>query len=389
MKNLLSFLLLCLVSIAQASTPPTETGMATMYNDSYQGYQLSSKEKYDKNLKTAAHKTLPNGTMVRVTRVDDPSKSVVVRINDKGPLYKGYIIELSRRAAEEIGMQDIGSTMVKLEVLQEAPGATTKVEEPKAEAPETKTAEANKAETKPVEQPKTAEAKPAEQPKALPADVKARGLSPATSKKEEPSRPAVASTKKEEQPATKTPTAPAAKNVAAAPKQNEPKAAAKKEEPKKAAPAAKKPNLVEEAGQLEPGGLYKMQALRMELKGFGVQIAGYSDYEAVLQQLSTLQKNWVKGGMVYVDQLNGRNFYKVILGPFFTKEEAQSYCNSFKKKFDHKSAFVVNLEDLNKTATPLAPGAATPTPLAPTPASATPTPKAPQKANLATKAKNK
>ena len=73
-------------------------------------------ERFDKRAMTAAHKTLPFGTRVRVTRADT-GKSVVVRINDRGPFKPGRIIDLSEKAAEDLGMTRAGVTPVKLEVL--------------------------------------------------------------------------------------------------------------------------------------------------------------------------------------------------------------------------------------------------------------------------------
>ena len=73
-------------------------------------------ERFNKRDLTAAHKTLPFGTRVRVTRVDTGA-DVVVRINDRGPFKPGRVIDLSERAAEDIGMTGKGLTAVRLEVL--------------------------------------------------------------------------------------------------------------------------------------------------------------------------------------------------------------------------------------------------------------------------------
>ncbi len=88
-------------------------GVASYY---WQGQMTATGERFDPSKLTAAHKTLPFGTRVRVTRVDTGS-SVVVRINDRGPFKPGRVIDLSKRAAEEIGMTGKGLSTVKLEVL--------------------------------------------------------------------------------------------------------------------------------------------------------------------------------------------------------------------------------------------------------------------------------
>lgn len=93
-----------------------EYGKANYYADSLQGRKTSSGEKYDKNELTCAHKTLPFGTKVKVTRLDN-KKSVVVRVIDRGPFKEGYIIELSRKAAEEVDLVRDGSASVRVEVV--------------------------------------------------------------------------------------------------------------------------------------------------------------------------------------------------------------------------------------------------------------------------------
>jgi len=84
------------------------------------GRPLTSGEKYDRNALTAAHRTLPLGTTVRVTNLKN-NKSVVVRINDRGPHgVKSDIIDLSGRAAEELDIIKAGRAKVKLEVVKAA-----------------------------------------------------------------------------------------------------------------------------------------------------------------------------------------------------------------------------------------------------------------------------
>lgn len=88
-------------------------GVASYY---WQEQKTATGEVFNKRALTAAHRTLPFGTQVKVTRVDTGA-SVVVRINDRGPFKPGRVIDLSERAAEEINMTDRGLANVKLEVL--------------------------------------------------------------------------------------------------------------------------------------------------------------------------------------------------------------------------------------------------------------------------------
>ena len=83
----------------------------------WQDQKTANGEQFDKHDLTAAHKTLPFGTLLKVTRVKT-GKSVIVRINDRGPFIKGRIVDLSLAAAREIGLtRKIGVTKVKLEVV--------------------------------------------------------------------------------------------------------------------------------------------------------------------------------------------------------------------------------------------------------------------------------
>lgn len=93
-----------------------QAGMASYYHDRFHGRRTASGARYDKNSLSAAHKTLPLGTQVRVTDTRN-GRSVVVRINDRGPYARGRVIDLSRAAAQEIGLTRKGVSPVKLEIL--------------------------------------------------------------------------------------------------------------------------------------------------------------------------------------------------------------------------------------------------------------------------------
>jgi rare lipoprotein A len=90
-----------------------ETGKASWYGDEFHGRPTSSGEIYDMYKKTAAHKTLPLGTYVRVINLDN-NESTIVRINDRGPFIKGRVIDLSYGAAKEIHMALPGLANVKV-----------------------------------------------------------------------------------------------------------------------------------------------------------------------------------------------------------------------------------------------------------------------------------
>jgi rare lipoprotein A len=95
----------------------TRIGEASYYAKSLHGNPTASGETYDHNALTAAHRKLKFGTKVRVTRLDN-GKSVVVRINDRGPFAKGRVIDVSGAAAKQLGLYGPGHARVKLEILK-------------------------------------------------------------------------------------------------------------------------------------------------------------------------------------------------------------------------------------------------------------------------------
>ena len=94
------------------------SGGASYYGARHQGKRTASGERYDQNSLTAAHRQLPFGTRVQVTNLDNDRK-VVVRINDRGPHTRGRLIDVSRAAAEQLGMLRSGTTQVRVQALDD------------------------------------------------------------------------------------------------------------------------------------------------------------------------------------------------------------------------------------------------------------------------------
>ncbi|MDK2761100.1 MAG: septal ring lytic transglycosylase RlpA family protein [Sphingopyxis sp.] len=92
-------------------------GMASYYGNELAGNRTASGERFDPGQMTAAHRSLPFGSMVRVTNMST-GDSVVVRINDRGPFSRGRVIDVSQAAAREIGMHRSGTARVTLAVLE-------------------------------------------------------------------------------------------------------------------------------------------------------------------------------------------------------------------------------------------------------------------------------
>lgn len=96
--------------------PSTEYGTASYYADKFHGRKTANGELYNKDSLTAAHRTIPFGKKVKVTNLDN-KETVIVIINDRGPHIKGRIIDLSRKAMEELSGIEKGIIQVKIEVL--------------------------------------------------------------------------------------------------------------------------------------------------------------------------------------------------------------------------------------------------------------------------------
>jgi rare lipoprotein A len=93
-----------------------QEGLASWYGGKFQGRLTSSGDIFDTNGKTAAHRTLPFGAIVKVVNLEN-GRFTIVEINDRGPFVEGRIIDLSRAAAEEIGMVSQGVAHVSLDVI--------------------------------------------------------------------------------------------------------------------------------------------------------------------------------------------------------------------------------------------------------------------------------
>jgi len=104
-----------------AQVAHSQVGLASWYGRPFHGRTTASGERYDMHALTAAHRTLAFGTRVRVVNLKN-GKSVVVRINDRGPFVKGRIVDVSRRAADQLAFRQDGITKVRVEVLKAAGG---------------------------------------------------------------------------------------------------------------------------------------------------------------------------------------------------------------------------------------------------------------------------
>jgi rare lipoprotein A len=114
------------VQPASAPAEPvfSEVGKASWYGKFHQGRTTASGDKFDMNDLTAAHRTLPLGTEATVTNLEN-GRSVDVVVNDRGPYRQDRVIDLSKRAAETLGIKDQGVGKVKIEVMPKDDGVET------------------------------------------------------------------------------------------------------------------------------------------------------------------------------------------------------------------------------------------------------------------------
>jgi rare lipoprotein A len=117
------FLLLALAACAappRPAPPPeqasfSQEGIASWYGKTHQGRLTASGERFDTHKLTAAHRSLPLGTVVRVTNLDN-GRMLKLRVNDRGPYIKGRILDLSDAAATALGLKEDGTAPVRIEV---------------------------------------------------------------------------------------------------------------------------------------------------------------------------------------------------------------------------------------------------------------------------------
>jgi rare lipoprotein A len=124
MKNIFFTLPFFLLLTVSASFAQVQTGKASFYADKFEGAPTASGEKYKHSKLTAAHKTLPFGTKIRVTNLAN-NESVEVIVNDRGPYVEGRVVDVSKSAAEKLGFVNQGLAEVRVEVIDAGDGKTS------------------------------------------------------------------------------------------------------------------------------------------------------------------------------------------------------------------------------------------------------------------------
>jgi rare lipoprotein A len=299
MKNFKRFLTLSVFFLVAFSMNAQEYGLASYYDDSFQGRKTAYGDTYDKNKFTAAHKKHPKGTKLKVTRLDS-KKSVEVTVNDKGPYIKGRVVDLSRAAAERLGLIQDGIAEVKVEVVGKGSSSVAK-----------------KSESKPKSYDDTSSSRIA------------------TNDLDE---------EEDDEPVKKKSSSTSSKKSSSTSK-------AKLTE-KSGSTAKKKSDLTKKTSRAKlvgkdytQYGLYKIVLERPTSKGYGVQVASLSNYENVLRQVADLQAKYFDNILISVEKGDDKPIYKVILGSFEDEDAATNYRKSLKKKYKI-DGFVLSLDEI-------------------------------------------
>lgn len=286
-KNILILLSLCLFFTVPLLGQ--EFGKASYYGNQYQGSKTASGELYDANKFTAAHKLHDFGTQLRVTRVDNGA-SVLVTVNDRGPLIKGRIIDLSYAAAKRLDMIRDGTIDVKVEVVGKAAPETTSTPVTQTPTPDRST------------NPSTTNTG-----SATPSSITTAPINPASS-------PSTATDTRNSLPVTQNNTNTYQGRL------------------------LKKP--------YAKYGLYEFKILNVNKAGFGVQIASLSSYENAMKQLTQLQTKNINNALISIEpkQFGGMSF-KVIVGPYTNRNEAKRQASRINRQLKVKG-FVVDLSTI-------------------------------------------
>lgn len=303
-------LLLVLTTIGAlvAQKTKTEYGLASVYSDEYIDSEMASGENYAPDKHMAAHKSLPFGSIVKVTNMEN-GKSVMVKINDRGPFIRGYVIELSSAAAEILKIEG-GKAKVKLGIEKEG------------DYPESSELEEDDYVEEDAKSP-FADDEPEEETK----DDKPTTYEDETelftyNKDEKKSEDIVEEIDlKKENPA---------EDAALTAKGGDVEKSAEKEE-------VKKPNNSGELGTLKDKGyknydLYKTSTFIPKASGYGVQVGTYHNLQNVFKLTAKLQENWFSNIMLTREKTGDKVTYKVIIGPFEERESANSYKKNAAKK---------------------------------------------------------
>jgi rare lipoprotein A len=292
MRNLHLFLSVAMCLFALSVSAAQEIGMASVYAQKFQGGRTANGEIFNHNGYTAAHRTLPFGTLIKITRTDN-GKSVVVRINDRGPFVSDRIADISKAAATKLKIADeFDEVRVKIDVLDDK----------KASA-----GASDKLLVVPV----------SNRPQAVPMPDNAPSISTKGIEEQRTIPREYRSTNTKKQPIN---TAPEAKS--------------------KSKNSVTLSNIPKNYNKY---GLYSVKLSGGKSAGFAVQVASLTTHDGMMKKVENLQGKSFDNVLVnIVKGTDGDPDYKILLGPFENMAQAETYLKGVKRK--NMSGFVVGLE---------------------------------------------
>ncbi len=283
-----NLLLLTFSSVFAQQKPFSQEGQCSYYADKFHGRSTASGERYDKTQFTCAHMTLPYGTNLKVTNLAN-GKSVVVRVNDRGPFSPNRIVDVSRAAAEALDMITAGVVKARIEITSEQPPAAVAATEKKSTDVQKSDAERGIAEYSPKKEPfldskPQQELPPIEEPVATP---------PVTPK------PAGGST--------------ASATTAGAPV----------------------------ADVQQKADLYSVQVAKRNVTGFAVQIASFNGVGNLLARMADFDESVKSNLFLLTVERDGVVSYKILYGTYATRPEAEKAKEAIVGKYP--DCFIVTL----------------------------------------------
>ena len=264
--GLFLFLLLTTLVPASLRAQQVQEGMASYYNDKFHGRKTASGEPYDKTRFTTAHRTLPFGTILRVTNLSN-GRTVNVKVNDRGPHKPERIVDLSRAAAEQIDLVRAGVARVRVEVVRNGQVS------PPSPQPVVNT------------QPQTSPPVPSPRPNPR---VNLSDL-----------------------PVVDHNGVPIEESVQAGGTQ-----------PTNQPPAPAQPDpLLAEAERYTPA-LFTMQAAKSAAQGYGLQVGAFFSFYRLMEGMNEIAGKGYQNTLVHSSLKDGKPIFRIILGPYVTRAEA-------------------------------------------------------------------
>lgn len=338
-KTMMKQWILCLIlglGISVSALGQQE-GLGTYYADKYHGRSTASGELYNKFKYTAAHRTLPFGTVVMVTNLSN-NRSVRVKINDRGPFSSGRIIDLSRAAAEQIDMIRMGEVKVRVQVVSGrvyeseplvsrdgfSPVASPRSRVSNVDLSKLPVVDINGNPISPTAE-QTYRYDPYEQPEQRDdSDRDYYGLKPENQE-------VVSYTPGRQEPVAYVPgrvVAPRETDEAYEPTQRV--ASSSSAAATTSAPIAR--------------GLFRMTAYAQEAVGYGVQVGAYFDYKRLMAGLDEMARKGLQNTMVHHGVKNGKPVYRILIGPYGSKAQADQMLRNLKSS--KLSGLTVDLSSL-------------------------------------------